>query len=41
MTSHIKENQLGISFMLYKIHPTQNSLLPLIGHNGEHSKPRS
>lgn len=40
MTSHTKENQLVISFMLYQtmIHPTLNLLFPLIGHNGEHSR---
>lgn len=38
--SHTKKNQLGISFMLYgtMIHPTLNSLFPLIGHNSEHSR---
>lgn len=37
MTSHIKEDQLGISFTLHQtmIHPTLNSL---IRHNGEHSR---
>lgn len=40
VTSHIKEDQLGISFMLHQtmIHPTLNSLFPLIRDNGKHSR---
>lgn len=40
MKSHTRQHQLRAPFMLYQtmIYPTLNSLFPLIGHKGEHSR---